>query len=108
MDVVSQVVLVGAGNRVPKVQEHLRNAVGQELPKNLNTDEAAAMGAAYKAADLSTGFKVAKFITKDAVVYPIRVTFERLAETYVKQVKRTLFGLMNSYPQKKIIQQTHQ
>ncbi|XP_028128595.2 hypoxia up-regulated protein 1 [Diabrotica virgifera virgifera] len=103
MDVVNQVVLVGAGTRVPKVQEHLRKAVGQELAKNLNTDEAAAMGAVYKAADLSTGFKVAKFITKDAVVYPIQVTFERLAETGVKQVKRTLFGLMNSYPQKKII-----
>ena len=29
-----------------------------ELGKSLNTDEAAAMGAVYKAADLSTGFKV--------------------------------------------------
>ena len=31
-----------------------------ELGKSLNTDEAAAMGAVYKAADLSTGFKVRK------------------------------------------------
>lgn len=103
MDVVSQVVLVGAGTRVPKVQEYIKKAVGQELSKNLNTDEAAAMGAVYKAADLSTGFKVAKFITKDAVLYPIQVTFERIADDGVKQVKRTLFGLMNPYPQKKII-----
>lgn len=103
MDVVSQVVLVGAGTRVPKVQEYLQKTVGRELAKNLNTDEAAAMGAVYKAADLSTGFKVAKFITKDAVVFPIQVTFERNTEEGVKVVKRTLFGLMNPYPQKKII-----
>lgn len=57
-DVLGQVVLVGAGTRVPKVQEYLQKAVGQELAKNLNTDEAAAMGAVYKAADLSSGFQV--------------------------------------------------
>lgn len=57
-DVLNQVVLVGAGTRVPKVQEALQKAVGQDLAKNLNTDEAAAMGAVYKAADLSSGFQV--------------------------------------------------
>lgn len=85
------------------MQEHLQKAVNRELSKNLNTDEAAAMGAVYKAADLSTGFKVTKFLTKDAVIYPIQVVFERATEDGVKQVKRTLFGLMNPYPQKKII-----
>lgn len=103
MDVVNQVVLVGAGTRVPKVQEYLQKAVKRELAKNLNTDEAATMGAVYKAADLSTGFKVTKFITKDAVIYPIQVTFDRATEEGVKTVKRTLFGLMNPYPQKKVI-----
>lgn len=57
-EVLGQVVLVGAGTRVPRVQEVLQKAVGQELAKNLNTDEAAAMGAVYKAADLSSGFQV--------------------------------------------------
>lgn len=103
IDVVSQVVLVGAGTRVPKVQEYLQKVVGRELAKNLNTDEAATLGAVYKAADLSTGFKVAKFITRDGVIFPIQVTFERNTEDGVKVVKRTLFGLMNPYPQKKII-----
>lgn len=102
-DVVSQVVLVGAGTRVPKVQEILQKVVKQDLAKNINTDEAAAMGAVYKAADLSTGFKVQKFITKDAVIYPVQVNFEREVNGSMKQVKRTLFGLMNPYPQKKII-----
>lgn len=67
-------ILVGAGTRVPAVQEQLAAAVNLELSKNLNTDEAAVMGAAYKAADLSTGFKVKKFITKDAVLFPILVS----------------------------------
>lgn len=62
---------------MPKVQEILQKVVGQELAKNLNTDEAAVMGAVYKAADLSTGFKVTKFITKDAVLFPIQIVFQR-------------------------------
>ena len=65
---------MGAGTRVPKVQEKLTSQLGRELGKSLNTDEAAAMGAVYKAADLSTGFKVKKFLTKDAVIFPILVS----------------------------------
>ncbi|KAL1506385.1 hypothetical protein ABEB36_005758 [Hypothenemus hampei] len=102
-DILNQVVLVGAGTRVPKIQEILQKTVGQELAKNLNTDEAAAMGAVYKAADLSTGFKVTKFLTKDAVLFPIQIIFQRDTKEGIKTVKRTLFGLMNPYPQKKII-----
>jgi hypoxia up-regulated 1 len=80
-----------------------------ELGKSLNTDEAAAMGAVYKAADLSTGFKVKKFITRDAVVYPIDVDFERhysdgeSGDEQTKIVKRSLFVRMNQFPQKKIM-----
>uniref|UniRef100_A0A8D8RGT5 Hypoxia up-regulated protein 1 n=1 Tax=Cacopsylla melanoneura TaxID=428564 RepID=A0A8D8RGT5_9HEMI len=104
MDVINQVVLVGAGTRVPKVQEKIRKVVGMELSKNLNTDEAAAMGAVYKAADLSTGFKVKKFITKDIVLFPIQVEFERESETGdTRVIKRMLFGPSNAYPQKKIL-----
>ncbi|CAG9762945.1 unnamed protein product [Ceutorhynchus assimilis] len=103
IDVVGQVVLVGAGTRVPKIQEILQKSVGKELAKNLNTDEAATMGAVYKAADLSTGFKVTKFLTKDAVLFPIQIVFQRDTKEGIKTVKRTLFGLMNPYPQKKII-----
>ena len=58
---------MGGGTRVPRVQEELlkffeETDVGgrrkRELGKGLNTDEAAAMGAVFKAADLSAGFKV--------------------------------------------------
>lgn len=103
MDIINYVVLVGAGTRVPKVQEKLQQVVKMDLAKNLNTDEAAAVGAVYKAADLSTGFQVKKFITKDAVLFPVQVAFARETEDATKHVKRMLFGAMNHFPQKKVI-----
>jgi len=111
MESIDQVILVGGGTRVPKVQELLQQFVGQELGKSLNTDESAAMGAVYRAADLSTGFKVKKFLTKDAVIFPIDVDFERVLDEDegtpdglgVKKVRRTLFSRMNPFPQKKIM-----
>merc|ERR1719244_850410 len=110
MESIDQVILVGGGTRVPRVQELLTEFVGQELGKSLNTDESAAMGAVYRAADLSTGFKVKKFLTKDAVIFPIDVDFERVLDPEegaegpgVKKVRRTLFSRMNPFPQKKIM-----
>lgn len=46
----------------------------EELGKNINADEAAAMGAVYQAAALSKAFKVKPFVVRDAVVYPILVS----------------------------------
>ncbi|CAL1676030.1 unnamed protein product [Lasius platythorax] len=103
MDVISHVVLVGAATRMPKVQETLSQYVMTELSKNVNTDEAAALGAAYKAADLSQGFKVKKFVTRDAILFPIQIIFDRNIDNKVRQVRKMLFGKMNPFPQKKII-----
>ncbi|XP_066603454.1 hypoxia up-regulated protein 1 [Prorops nasuta] len=103
MDIISHVVLVGAGTRMPKIQDKLTEYVKTELSKNINTDEAAALGAVYRAADLSQGFQVKKFVTKDAVLFPIQIIYDRRTEDKIKQVKRTLFSKMNAYPQKKII-----
>merc|ERR1711874_525505 len=109
MDNIDQVILIGGGTRVPKFQELLQAFVGKELGKNLNADESAAMGAVYRSADISSGFKVKKFITKDAVLFPIDVDFTREieaeddAEPGMKRVKRTLFSRMNPFPQKKIM-----
>lgn len=102
MDVINSFVLFGGTTRTPKIQEILKKKIGIELAKNLNADEAAVMGAVYRAADLATGFKVKKFIVKDAVLHPIHVVFERESGNK-KSVTRTLFGPMNTYPQKKVI-----
>lgn len=86
------------------MQEALKTYVGAELGKNINSDEAAAMGAVYKAADLATGFRVSKYVIKEAVLFPIQVTFEREGNSgNPKLVKRGLFTAFGSYPQKKVI-----
>ena len=74
MDEISHIIIVGAGTRMPKVQEILTKFTQRELGKNLNADEAAALGAIYRAADHSAGFQVKKFLAKDAVVFPIEVS----------------------------------
>jgi hypoxia up-regulated 1 len=112
MDEIQAVVLVGGGTRVPKVQEELMKETGRsELGKNLNTDEAIALGAVYQAAALGQGFKVKKFNVKEANVFPIEVSFERKLPQEegsdeppkMKRVERTLFGVSNPYPQKKVM-----
>lgn len=109
LDEIESVILVGGGTRVPKVQELLLKAVKKsELGKSVNTDEAAALGAVYQAAELGKGFKVKKFVVKDANVYPIQVSFQRVnkaddgSET-VRHVKRMLYHRMNLVPQKKVM-----
>ncbi|KAJ0061481.1 hypothetical protein NL108_001993 [Boleophthalmus pectinirostris] len=108
MDEIEQVILVGGSTRVPKVQEVLLKAVGkEELGKNINADEAAAMGAVYQAAALSKAFKVKPFLVRDAAVFPIQVEFSRETEEdgvrTVKHNKRILFQRMAPYPQRKVI-----
>ncbi|XP_062392611.1 hypoxia up-regulated protein 1 isoform X1 [Sardina pilchardus] len=109
LDEIEQVILVGGSTRVPKVQEVLLKAVRkEELAKNINADEAAAMGAVYQAAALSKAFKVKPFIVRDAAVFPIQVEFSRETEEEdgtksVKHNKRILFQRMAPYPQRKVI-----
>ncbi|XP_061596223.1 hypoxia up-regulated protein 1 isoform X2 [Cololabis saira] len=108
MDEIEQVILVGGATRVPKVQEVLLKAVEkEELGKNINADEAAAMGAVYQAAALSKAFKVKPFLVRDGALFPIQVEFTReMEEEGVKTVKfnkRILFQRMAPYPQRKVI-----
>ncbi|XP_023690980.2 hypoxia up-regulated protein 1 [Paramormyrops kingsleyae] len=108
LEEIEQVILVGGATRVPRVQEILLKAVGkEELGKNINADEAAAMGAVYQAAALSKAFKVKPFLVRDAAVFPIQVEFTRETEEEgvktLKHNKRVLFQRMAPYPQRKVI-----
>lgn len=106
---ISDVILMGGGTRIPKVQTLLQEYLGGvELGKSINTDEAAALGAVYQAANLGKGFKVLTFGIKEANMYPIVVEFEKQrgedsSTEASKVIKRTLFGRMNPYPQKKVM-----
>ena len=52
-DDLDGVLLVGGSTRIPKVQDELTKAFGKPLLKNVNPDEAVALGAAVQAAILS-------------------------------------------------------
>lgn len=54
------IVLMGGGTRIPKLQEILIKTFNVKLRKDLNTDESAAVGASFLAANESTTFKVKK------------------------------------------------
>ncbi|XP_060083520.1 hypoxia up-regulated protein 1-like [Ylistrum balloti] len=107
---ITEIILFGGGTRTPKVQTILSEFLGrQELGKSINSDEAAALGAVYQAAHLGKGFKVKMFGIKEGTIFPISVEFARQTagqdDSAVKQktVKRTLFGRMNPFPQKKVM-----
>ncbi|XP_060804155.1 hypoxia up-regulated protein 1 [Amyelois transitella] len=99
----ARLVLAGGAARAPAVHAALTAAVGHEPARSINADEAATMGAVYRAASLATGYKVAPLNVRDAVVLPIQVVFSRNVDGNEKLIKRTLFGPMNPYPQKKVI-----
>ncbi|KAM3960227.1 hypoxia up-regulated Grp170 co-chaperone protein [Aphomia sociella] len=99
----ARLVLAGGAARVPAARAALQAAVGHEPARSINADEAATMGAVYRAASLATGYKVAPLNVRDAVILPIQVVFNRSVDGNEKLIKRTLFGPMNPYPQKKVI-----
>jgi hypoxia up-regulated 1 len=57
---LDSIILHGGAVRTPFVQKHLEVAAGdaKKIKTNVNADEAAAMGAAFRAAGLSTSFRV--------------------------------------------------
>ncbi|EPB76773.1 hypothetical protein ANCCEY_04125 [Ancylostoma ceylanicum] len=105
MDQIDQFVLMGAGTRVPKIQELLKTVLKEkEIGRFLNTDEAIALGAVYQAADLSKSFKVLPFGVKEMVLFPIQVTFKSKTEDgTLKDVTRQIFGYKTFYPTNKKI-----
>ncbi|MDI9244374.1 molecular chaperone DnaK [Marinobacter sp. CHS3-4] len=54
---IDEVILVGGQTRMPLVQEKVKNFFGKEARKDVNPDEAVAMGAAIQAAVLSGDVK---------------------------------------------------
>lgn len=66
----------------------------EDLAKNINADEAAAMGAVYQAANLGKGFKVKAFQIRDSNIFPIQVLYSLLRSlplVYSNFVKNNLF-----------------
>ena len=70
---IESVILHGGVVRTPFVQRQLEAAVGSpdKLRTNVNSDEAAVFGAAFKAAGISPSFRVKDIRTSDSAVYAV-------------------------------------
>lgn len=73
LDEIDSVVLHGGVTRTPFVQKQLEKICGssKKLRTNVNADEAAVFGAAFKGAALSPSFRVKDIRASDAASYPI-------------------------------------
>ncbi|KAJ6080751.1 hypothetical protein N7499_005625 [Penicillium canescens] len=73
LDAMDSVVLHGGAIRTPFVQKQLEKLCGssKKIRTNVNADEAAVFGAAFKGAALSPSFRVKDIRASDAASYPV-------------------------------------
>ncbi|KAI8814028.1 Hsp70 protein-domain-containing protein [Cladochytrium replicatum] len=104
---INSVVLVGGSARVPKVQEYITKLVGEDkIAKNVNGDEAAVLGAGFRAASLSKQFRVREIRVKDIHEFPIEVVYNtevNEATGASKKVNTLLFGEKTALGSKKLM-----
>jgi hypoxia up-regulated 1 len=86
---IDSIILHGGAVRTPFVQTALEAIVGDaaKLKTNVNADEAAVFGAAFKAAKLSPAFRVKEIRDIDTASYPVSITWT----TGEKERKQGLF-----------------
>ncbi|KAJ5158084.1 uncharacterized protein N7500_007735 [Penicillium coprophilum] len=75
---IESIVLHGGAIRTPFVQRQLETFAGssKKIRTNVNADEAAVFGAAFKGAALSPSFRVKDIRTGDAAAYPISLKWD--------------------------------
>jgi len=81
---IADVILVGGQTRMPKVQEAVKNFFGQEPRKDVNPDEAVAVGAAIQAGVL--GGEVKDVLLLD--VTPLSLGIETLGGVMTKLIQK--------------------
>jgi len=74
---IDSVILHGGATRTPFVKKKIESLVGDaaKLRSNVNADEAAVFGAAFKAAQISPSFRVKEIVTNDAAGYATYLTW---------------------------------
>ena len=70
---LDSIILHGGAVRTPFVQKQLEDLVkdNDKIRTNVNSDEAAVLGAGFKAATISPSFRVKEIRASDSAVYPI-------------------------------------
>ena len=81
---ISEVILVGGQTRMPKVQEAVREIFGKEPRKDVNPDEAVAIGAAVQGAVLSGDVKDVLLLD----VTPLSLGIETLGGVMTKIIEK--------------------
>ena len=81
---ISDVILVGGQTRMPKVQEMVQEIFGQEPRKDVNPDEAVAMGAAIQAGVLAGDVKDVLLLD----VTPLSLGIETLGGVMTKLIEK--------------------
>lgn len=74
---LESVILHGGAVRTPFVQRQLEAVIkdSEKIRTNVNSDEAAVFGAAFKAASVNPSFRVKEIRTVDSAVYPVSVSW---------------------------------
>ncbi|CAK3812250.1 Hypoxia up-regulated 1 [Lecanosticta acicola] len=87
---LSSIILHGGAIRTPFVQSQLEGVVDEKskLRSNVNPDESAVFGAAFKAASLSASFKVKEIRASDIASYATSLVYSDKG----KERKQTLFS----------------
>lgn len=81
---IDEVILVGGQTRMPKVQEVVKNIFGKEARRDVNPDEAVAVGAAIQAAVLSGEVKDVLLLD----VTPLSLGIETLGGVMTKLIEK--------------------
>jgi hypoxia up-regulated 1 len=92
---INAVELLGGSVRIPKVKKLLDQyfAKSVEIGQHMNGDEAMALGAAFRAANLSTAFRVRKVGMSDILTFGVSVTLETLKSEEGAGKSGGLFGM---------------
>jgi hypoxia up-regulated 1 len=77
---IDSMVLVGGGVRVPIIQRTLEEFLGagskHKIARNVNGDEAAVLGAGFRAAGLSSLYRVKEISVKDKNLLPVEIWYD--------------------------------
>jgi hypoxia up-regulated 1 len=99
---IESVILHGGAVRTPFVQKVLEKTVGSadKLRTNVNADEAAVFGAAFKGAALSPGYRVKDIRTYDSAFYPVSMKWTNIN---LKPQKQRLYTAQSHLGAEKIV-----
>ncbi|KIJ47301.1 hypothetical protein M422DRAFT_249147 [Sphaerobolus stellatus SS14] len=104
---ISSVILMGGSSRTPIIQQAVKSLVGEDkIAQNVNTDEAAVLGAAFYGASISSQFKTKDIKVQDINLYDIQVSYPAESKTSganPRIISSLIFPIGSKYGSKKTL-----